>query len=217
MTTLALVQPTTIRRQAGFSTGSAPGSLSSAMHNDVNDETLMLRYQRGDGAAFDVLFHRYKDAIFRYLQRQCSHSMAEEVFQDVWMNLVQARHQFRIDGSSRFVTYLYRIAHNRLMDYFRQNSVQDRVFSSRDDDMDQFPSATPTLPDRALDTQRKVDLLLDLIDRLPADQRQAFLLREEGGLGIQEIADVTGVSRETAKSRLRYAFARLRDGMGEMT
>jgi len=188
------------------------------MNNQDSDEALMLRYQKGDNQAFDLLFNRHKDAIFRYLERQCVKTIAEEIFQDVWMRLVQARDQFQPTESSRFTTYIYKIAHNRLMDYFRHKSVQERVISdAHADDLDQLPVPTQVLPDMQLDTQRKITKLTELIQELSSDQREAFLLREESGFSIQEIADITGVNRETAKSRLRYAFVRLRDGMRGLT
>jgi RNA polymerase sigma-70 factor (ECF subfamily) len=89
---------------------------------DATDETLMLGYRDGDAAAFDVLYGRHKGGIYRYLLRQCRNAaLADELFQDVWMNLIRARAGYTVQA--KFSTYLYRIAHNRLMDHFRRNDA----------------------------------------------------------------------------------------------
>jgi len=81
-----------------------------------SDEDLMLAYAAGDAAAFDVLYARHKGGVYRYLLRQCHHSgVADELFQDVWMNLIRARASYV--ASARFTTYVYKLAHNRLIDH----------------------------------------------------------------------------------------------------
>jgi RNA polymerase sigma-70 factor (ECF subfamily) len=87
---------------------------------DDSDEALMLAYRDGDAGAFDVLYARHRGGTYRYLLRQCRNAgLAEEMFQDVWMNLIRARTGYTVQA--RFTTYLYRIAHNRLMDHFRRH------------------------------------------------------------------------------------------------
>ena len=180
---------------------------------DVSDEALMLGYRDGDAGAFDVLYLRHKGGVYRYLLRQCRNAaLADELFQDVWMNLIRARTGYTVQA--RFSTYLYRIAHNRLMDHFRRNnpgivSLDDETGTSIDE-----PAAPRSFePEVGTDVREQAAHLLVLLDALPAEQRAAFLMQHEGGLSIEEIATATGVTRETAKSRLRYAMARLRQGM----
>jgi RNA polymerase sigma-70 factor (ECF subfamily) len=85
---------------------------------DLSDEELMERYRDGDAAAFDVIYGRHRGGLFRYMLRQCSNrGVAEELFQEVWMNLVRARASYTVQA--KFSTYLYRLAHNRLVDYYR--------------------------------------------------------------------------------------------------
>lgn len=178
---------------------------------DATDEALMLGYRDGDAAAFDELYSRHKGGIYRYLLRQCRNAaLADELFQDVWMNLIRARAGYTVQA--KFSTYLYRIAHNRLIDHFRRDdsgvSLDDETVFVEE------PAAPRSIePEVGAESRQQAAQLLALLDALPDEQREAFVLQQEGGLSIEEIAAATGVSRETAKSRLRYALAKLRQGM----
>jgi len=180
---------------------------------DATDEALMLGYRDGDAAAFDVLYARHKGGVYRYLLRQCRNAgLAEEMFQDVWMNLIRARAGYTVQA--RFTTYLYRIAHNRLMDHFRRHD--SGAVSLDDENAIQIDEpVAPRSADPAVGAESRVQAaqLLALLGKLPDEQREAFVLQQEGGMSVEEIAEATGVNRETAKSRLRYALAKLREGM----
>lgn len=177
---------------------------------DATDETLMLGYRDGDAGAFDVLYGRHKGGIYRYLLRQCRNAaLADELFQDVWMNLIRARANYIVQA--KFSTYLYRIAHNRLMDHFRRGGTSVSLDDESAPDEPVAPRSDE--PQASAEARQQAAQLLALLDALPDEQRAAFVLQQEGGLSIEEIAAVTGVSRETAKSRLRYALAKLRQGM----
>lgn len=195
-----------------------------SMEADPEDEALMLRYCAGDATAFEALYRRHRGPVYRYLLRQCGNAgSAEELFQDVWLRVVNARIGYEV--KARFTTWLYRIAHNRLMDFFRSNA-RARL-ESYDALADGFPDDEPLGELRVdfdsgaepvevtLDRKRAAERLVAAIDTLPAAQREAFLLREEGGLSLEEIAAATGVNAETAKSRLRYAVAKLRSLLKE--
>lgn len=189
------------------------------MREELADEQLMERYRDGDAAAFDVLYRRHKGGLYRYLLRLCRQpGVAEELFQDVWGNLIRSRERYH--ASARFSTYLYQIAHNRAVDHFRRKPELALVgMQFQDDDPDGDPPEAAIPADPAADPEvmvsrkRLAERLLDEIAGLPAPQREAFLLREEAGLSLDEIAAATGVSAETAKSRLRYAVAKLREGL----
>jgi RNA polymerase sigma-70 factor (ECF subfamily) len=178
-----------------------------------SDEELMLRFGGGDAAAFDALYERHRSGVFRYLLRQCGNrAAAEELFQDIWMNLVQARSRYRVEA--KFSTYLYTVAHNRLMDHFRRHKQVDLVaLDEEEDDRLELPGSATLQPERAAESRQQAARLLALVQALPPAQREAFLLQEEGGLSLEEIAGVTGSNREAVKSRLRYALAKLREGM----
>lgn len=182
------------------------------MSEDQSDEQLMLAYRDGDAGAFDILYDRHKGRLYRYLVRQCPVPVAEELFQDTWIKLIKARERY--EPRARFTTYLFHIAHNLLIDHYRRGnpglpeSYDDETTVVADTD-------TPEQPDKQAANRQATGRLLELIDALPAAQREAFLLREEGGLSLEEIAEATGVGRETAKSRLRYAVKTLRGAMQE--
>ncbi len=180
---------------------------------DDADETLMLRYRDGDAAAFAPRYPRHKGALYRYLLRQCGQSaLAEELFQDVWLKLIAARAGYTVQA--RFATYLYRLAHNRLIDHYRA-SRRGLPLSYAEDcpEWAETPAPAENQPEAQDDRRRQAERLLELLAELPEAQREAVLLKEEAGLSLEEIAQATGTGRETVKSRLRYAMARLRQGL----
>ncbi len=179
----------------------------------VSDEQLMLRYRDGDAAAFDELYGRHRGGVFRYVLRQVGlRSASEEIFQEIWIKIVTSRLRYRVEA--RFATFLYHVAHNCVMDHFRRKTPLHLI--SLDDDEDaghQVAGPERDQPERAVALRQSAARLLNALAMLPAEQRDAFLLHEEGGLTLEEIAEVTAVGRETVKSRLRYALAKLRQGV----
>lgn len=181
---------------------------------ETPDTALMERYREGDSDAFTILYQRHKGALYRYFLRQCStQAQAEELFQDVWLHLIRSRKRYTIQA--KFTTYLFRLAHNRLVDYYRRQSKRQEI----DWDTEAEPSEEPFSADIGEGLEHQVHVrqqakqLMTLLTDLPLPQREAFLLREESGMSLEEIAETTQVSRETAKSRVRYAIARLRRGL----
>jgi RNA polymerase sigma-70 factor (ECF subfamily) len=178
------------------------------------DEELMLAYGGGDAGAFEVLYRRHRGPLYRFLLRQVNDAAtAEELFQDVWMRVIDFRERYQ--PRARFTSWLYAIAHNRLMDHYRAGGRAK--FLAQDESeaaLDHLPSGD--LPAEALlDRKRSAERLLAALARLPEPQREAFLLQQEGELSLEEIGAATGVSRETAKSRLRYAVAKLREELSK--
>lgn len=193
------------------------------MTDDNSDEALMLRYQAGDAAAFDELYARHRGGLYRFITRQCRvRERAEEIFQDVWMSLIQATERYRVEA--QFRTWLYTVAHNKLMDYFRGNARSEAVLfevKNTDDESGERAATIEGVASRTeepmvqAESRQQGAAILKVLEGLPAPQREAFLLYEEGGLSVDEIAQATGVSFEAAKSRLRYAVAKLREGLAE--
>ena len=185
------------------------------MTDPVDDETLMLRYVAGDAGAFDVLYQRHKGRMFRFCLRLCGdRGRAEEVFQDAWLNLIQSRDRYQVEA--RFTTFLYQIARNRMIDVLRRDG---RVAVSLDDEIGEAMAGTLRAdgewdPDRVFERKSDAERVVAALDALPPAQREAFLLHEEGEMTLEEIGALTGVGRETAKSRVRYALQRLRDVLG---
>ena len=179
----------------------------------VADEQLMLRYRDGDAAAFETLYGRHRGGVFRYVLRQVGlRSAAEEVFQEIWMKIISSRARYRVEA--RFATFLYHIAHNCVVDHFRRKTPL-HLISLDDEEGEALEVAGPAgqQPERVVALRQSAAKLLNALALLPPEQREVFLLHEEGGLTLEEIATVTSTGRETVKSRLRYALARLREGM----
>ena len=177
------------------------------MEESRTDETLMLAYRDGDAAAFEVLYARHRGRLFRYLLHQCARrEQADEMFQEVWMSVIRARSGYEV--SAKFTTWLFRIAHNRLIDGYRARG-RLAEFEADASDSEGDP---PDHYERALVAGNMVAA----IEALPAPQREAFLLAAEGGLTVEEIGNATGTGYETAKSRLRYAYARLRSELRDL-
>lgn len=181
------------------------------------DEVLMARYAGGDAAAFEALYRRHEPRIWRYLLRNCGdRATAEELLQEVWFAV--AREAARYQATARFTTWLFAIAHHRLIDSMRTRRRHVSLDQAADEDAapvggslvdpQQGPEATAMARDGAA-------VLLRAVERLPADQRHAFLLQVEGDLAVDEVARITGQGFETTKSRLRYARARLREILKE--
>ena len=183
-----------------------------------SDEDLMLAYAAGDAAAFDALYSRHKGGVYRYLLRQCRQGgVPEELFQDVWMNLIRARASYA--PTAKFTTWLYRLAHNRLIDHYRAGGHLTLV--SADDDAHEelvaaLPAARSDEPQARAENRELGERLRTAVAALPPAQREAFLLQQEGGLSLAEIAELTGVGAETVKSRLRYALGKLRGELGQL-
>ena len=181
-----------------------------AMAHAPDDSALMLRYQDGDVDAFEILYRRHKDPVYRYLLRLSGHrEAAEDVFQEVWTKIVNARRRYR--PTAKFTTFLYRVAHNCFIDYVRRNRRHAGATELKPELCSDDSEPLELTTERQLARQR----LAEALRTLPEEQRDAFLLYEEGGLSVDQIATVTGCNRETAKSRLRYAVTKLRAAIDE--
>lgn len=195
----------------GVALSSATGlAYARPMGHTPDDSALMLRYRDGDTKAFETLYRRHKDPLYRYLLRLCRHrATAEDLFQEVWGKIVRSRSAYR--PTAKFTTFLYRVAHNCFIDHVRR----DRRHAGNtefDAELHASPIESPAMAaERTLARERLAAALL----ALPDEQRDAFLLHEEAGLSIDQIASVTGSKRETAKSRLRYAVSKLREAIEE--
>lgn len=167
----------------------------------------MQSYTGGNDHAFALLFGRYKDRLYRYLKRQCRNDgIAEELCQDVWERLI--KHHRKFDMTRSFATYLFSIAHNRMIDYLRGVSFRS---------VEEFQEGSQPGNSSAVESQafsrEQVRRFEQVLGALPGPQKEIFILHEETSLTIAEMAEVTGVKPETAKSRLRFALVNLRKGM----
>lgn len=173
----------------------------------VSDETLMMRYVKGDMTAFEALYTRHKGSIYRYLLGLCrDETVAEELFQEVWMKLIKASATFA--ESMHFTHYFYRLAHNHYIDYYRKQKVR-LVINQQTDEGAENNLATEDSPEQEVAMEQTLDQFEQTLRKLPPEQLEVFLLKEEAGMKLQDIAEVTGVDYETAKSRMRYAISKL--------
>lgn len=178
-----------------------------------DDCGLMLRYAGGDLQAFGTLYSRHRSALYRYLARHVrERPAADDLFQEVWSRVIAHRASYQ--PRAKFSTFLYRIAHNCCVDYQRRASIRPHR-PACEEELDEGGQQALCAPEGDLPEARaeQAELLARYraaLDQLPSEQRDVFLLYEQSGLNLEEIAAVTGVGAETAKSRLRYALAKLR-------
>jgi RNA polymerase sigma-70 factor (ECF subfamily) len=181
---------------------------------DLDDDgELMLRYARGDLRAFEKLYQRHRGGLYRYLARQTRNpEAANDLFQEVWSKVIASRERY--EPRAKFQTFLYRIAHNCFVDYYRRSSARPEVSGDAQEDWQEMLTAPESdRPDLRAEQAETVARYKAALVALPAEQRDVFLLYEESGLSLEEIAVITAVGAETAKSRLRYAVAKLRHAM----
>lgn len=170
-----------------------------------SDESLLRAYGNGDSSAFEKLYLRHKDGLYNFILRSLAQTAtAEEIAQDVWMVVVDGASDFK-PGKAAFRTWLYRIASNKVADFYRRKVNQSSA--ELDTNEEQFAASQLSLEDRVLLQQ-----LLSALAELPDEQRLTFALQQEG-FSHREIADMTGVGGETVKSRLRYAKSATRQRM----
>jgi RNA polymerase sigma factor (sigma-70 family) len=182
-----------------------------------SDEVLMSRYAGGDTAAFECLYRRHETRTWRYIERNVGNrATADELMQEVWFAV--ARQALRYQPSARFTTWLFTIAHNRIIDWVRKSRPQTSLESLHHEGGSvamQLTADPGSGPLAAAVAHEQSGALARALAELPDEQRDAFLMRMEGDLSVEEIAAITGVSFETSKSRLRYARMKLRDLLQE--
>lgn len=182
----------------------------------------MRAYGQGDARAFETLYARHKGATYRYFLRHggSDATTADELHQDLWLRVIGARERY--EAQAKFSTWLYTLARHRLVDHWRSRHgislasleddaivtlAEESVAASRDVDDDPLHAS--------IDAETRRRLVAALAD-VPPLQRDAFLLHIEGGLSLDEIASLTATSGETVKSRLRYAYRRLRETLEDL-
>jgi len=174
----------------------------------------MLRYARGDLRAFETLYRRHRSALYRYLARHTRHTeTANDLFQEVWSKVIVSRERY--EPRAQFRTFLYRIAHNCFIDYCRRSSIRNESSGTEDGWESALPGSEQDRPDTRAEQAQITARYRAALSALPAEQRDVFLLYESG-LSLDEIATISAVGMETAKSRLRYAVAKLRANLAPL-
>ena len=179
---------------------------------DDIDQTLMHQYAQGDHGAFELLYSKHKGPLYRYFVRQIDdQTLAEDLYQETWGRVIKAASSYQ--SQAKFTTWLYRIAHNLLIDHVRALKPVDNfsdVFAAGQDCDAVLPSDNQS-PYANEEERVKASLLSLCIALLPQVQKEAFLLNIEMGFTAAAIAEIAGVGLEATKSRIRYANQGLRE------
>ena len=179
---------------------------------DKSDDQLISLYVEGKNEAFDELLERHKDRIFMYIYHSVKNEdLANDLFQDTFVKAISTIKQGRYVENGHFAAWVSRIAHNLIIDYFRQ--VKNENLQSTDDDesniLNRKELSQSTIEDDMVASQIHNDVRR-LIRTLPASQRQVLVMRYYKNMSFKEIADTTGVSINTALGRMRYAILNMR-------
>jgi RNA polymerase sigma-70 factor (ECF subfamily) len=193
---------------ARFARAQAPRKVVAMSEDD--DAQLMLAYARGEMRAFETLYSRHRGALYRYLVRQARDpEVANDLFQEVWSRVIANR--ARYEPRAKFRTFLFTLAHNCFIDHCRRQKSRPAGPEIQDADAaDLLPASDEVRPDTMLERAESSSRYRAALATLPPEQRDVYLLHEESDLSLEEIARVTGVGAETAKSRLRYAVGKLK-------
>jgi len=180
--------------------------------SDDEDAQLMLAYARGEMRAFETLYSRHRAALYRYLVRQSRDTeIANDLFQEVWSRVIVNRGRY--EARAKFRTFLFTLAHNCFIDHCRRMKSRPAGTSIEDADAADLLTDDDARPEYELERAENSRRYRAALATLPQEQRDVYLLHEESDLSLEEIARVTGVGTETAKSRLRYAVGKLKAAM----
>ena len=178
----------------------------------MTDEELVIAYSKGNNQAFDVLLGRYEDKIYSYIYFIVhNNELAEDIFQDTFVKAIMTIRQGRYTEKGKFGAWITRIAHNLIIDVFRQERAQN-VVSNDEGELDLLNNirlSECTIENMMIADQIREDIR-SLIKMLPDNQREVVHLRFYKGLSFQEIAELTHVSINTSLGRMRYAILNLR-------
>ncbi len=179
----------------------------------MHDRELVNSFRAGNAQAIEVLINRHKSKVYTYIlfvvKNEC---LAEDIFQDTFIKVISSLKQGKYNEQGVFVSWVVRIAHNLVIDYFRKNKKMPTISNDVSDELDMFNNvkyADMTIEDELIQGQIS-DKIRQLVYQLPEEQREVVLLRHFGDLSFKEIADQTGVSINTALGRMRYALINLR-------
>ena len=178
----------------------------------LTDDMLVIRYQEGDDKAFDELLARYQSKLYNYILFAVrNQELAEDIFQETFVKAIVNIQQGRYSGDGRFGSWIMRIAHNLVIDSFRQDR-SDNTISNDDSEIDLLNNVDlcdDNVETRMVNEQTLVDVRR-LVDALPDNQREVVYMRYYQDLSFKEIAEITGVSINTALGRMRYALLGMR-------
>ena len=178
----------------------------------MTDEQLVRAYADGQNEAFDFLLKRHKDRIFNYILRIIKNEdIANDIFQETFVKAIMTIKQGRYTENGKFPAWITRIAHNLIIDFYRQEKSENMQSTDLDDVdiLNRKELCEDTIEDVIISQQIREDVKF-LIEELPPLQREVLIMRYYQNLSFKEIAELTGVSINTALGRMRYAILNLR-------
>lgn len=180
---------------------------------DMTDEELALSYADGNNRAFDLLLLRNQSKLFSYILFVVhDRETAEDIFQETFVKVITRLQEGRYTVSGKFGAWIMRIAHNAIMDWYRDQASMRIIDTSADNDLSNIPGADifeGNIENRFVNSQIMTDVRR-LLDALPPMQREVVYMRFYQQLSFKEIADSTDVSINTALGRMRYALLNMR-------
>jgi len=187
------------------------------MNKMISDYELIMRFVKGEQSCFEHLIHRHKNKVFAYISLYIrDQALAEDLFQDTFLKVIQSVKTGKYYDNGKFISWVMRIAHNLIIDHFRRVKQMNTI-SNDDYESDLFNSkklSEDNVEDNLVKNQIHKDIRM-LISKLPDDQREVVILRHYSDMSFKEIANITGVSINTALGRMRYALINIRKMMDE--
>jgi RNA polymerase sigma-70 factor (ECF subfamily) len=182
------------------------------MKKMISDYELIVKFIEGEQPCFEQLIHRHKNKVFAYISLYIrDQALAEDIFQDTFLKVIQSVKSGKYSDNGKFLSWVMRIAHNLIIDHFRRIKQMNTI-SNDNYESDLFNSkrfAEDNIEDDIIKRQIHKDVR-NMINNLPEDQREVVILRHYADLSFKEIADITGVSINTALGRMRYALINMR-------
>ena len=180
--------------------------------NKLADDQLVKAYAAGDNAAFDVLLSRYKTRLYTYINNIVKNDdIADDIFQEAFVKVITTIRQGRYTDDGRFASWIMRIAHNLIIDHYRQEKSENTVTTDNDDYdlLNRADYSDLSIEDIMIDRQIRNDVRR-IVEALPENQREVLKMRFYRDMSFKEIAEATNVSINTALGRMRYALMNMR-------
>ena len=181
------------------------------LSNNSTDQVLVQNYLSGNQSSFEILLNRHKDRVYAFIMSKIKNrDITEDIFQDTFIKVINSLQKGNYNEQGKFLPWMMRIAHNLVIDHFRKQSKMHMVRSTDEYDIfNLLDSDSATIEQEMIITQVKTDLKL-LIEQLPEDQKEVLNMRYFEEMSFKEIAELTGVSINTALGRMRYALINIR-------